>query len=827
MVIKVLIVDDSASDRLIIQSILKGYTIYTACDGVQALQMLEKHADINMMILDINMPNMNGFQVLDAVKSDERHKELCTIILTNYEELENEIKGLQLGAVDYIRKPIHMKSLKARIEVHVELLRMHQLLEDRLAENELTFGILFQQAPIGIAISQSIEPGSATYGTFLTINPKFEEITGRTKEELDCIGWAQITHPEDIEADRNVLTRLKAGDIGSYSIEKRLIKADGSIVWVYEVLAHLSTKLHKEGYICLIQDITQRKEAEQALAESERSKSVLLSNIQGMAYRCTYDREWTMQFVSNGCYALTGYLAGNLLHNKDVSFNDLITPEYREPLWKEWERVLPERAPFQYEYEITTANGVRKWVLEIGQGIYTEQGEVEALEGIIIDISFRKEMENKLRYDNEHDGWTALYNYRHLEEILTSDMLGDLSVGGSLVSVNLSAMHSLSATYGIQYSQNLIKRIANKLKLLCSVQCELFLVFEYRFVFYCKEYKTKNELFGFCEQVQSTLDSLLKIERIDAGIGVIELGDWETTDVSHLLKELLITSEKAIQGNDQGKNICFYDKQLEKDIMRREILRRELSKLSEGKDGNSIFLQFQPILDLKENRIFGFEALARYKSKELGLVSPLEFIPIIEESKHIIPIGISIIRKACSFINKLQSAGYTGIKVTINISAIQLLHKDFVENLLEEIEKMKVNPEDIILELTESIFSLRFDVINMILSQLSEKGITCAIDDFGTGYSSLSRERELVITYLKIDKSFIDRLLHLREEEAITSDIIAMAHRMGHSVIAEGVEDEKQLQYLRNHGCDMIQGYLISRPVDEDAAITLLSTYPN
>ncbi len=140
---------------------------------------------------------------------------------------------------------------------------------------------------------------------------------------------------------------------------------------------------------------------------------------------------------------------------------------------------------------------------------------------------------------------------------------------------------------------------------------------------------------------------------------------------------------------------------------------------------------------------------------------------------------------------------------------------------------MKVNPEDIILELTESIFSLRFDVINMILSQLSEKGITCAIDDFGTGYSSLSRERELVITYLKIDKSFIDRLLHLREEEAITSDIIAMAHRMGHSVIAEGVEDEKQLQYLRNHGCDMIQGYLISRPVDEDAAITLLSTYPN
>ncbi|MBI9096508.1 MAG: EAL domain-containing protein [Sphaerochaeta sp.] len=825
MVTKVLIVDDSVSDRMIIKSILKEYTTLTARDGVEALQMLAEHADINLMILDINMPNMNGFQVLDAVRTDKRHEKLCTIILTNYEEMENEIKGLQLGAVDYIRKPINRESLKARIEVHVELLRMQQLLEERLAENEMTFDTLFQQAPIGIAISQGNEANSISYGAFLSINPRFEEILGRTKEELEAIGWAQIIHPEDAEADRKSFTELQAGKGTSYSIEKRLIKPDGSIVWVYDVVARLSTKQQIGGYICLIQDITQRKEAEQALAESERSKSVLLSNIQGMAYRCNYDREWTMQFVSNGCYALTGYLPENLLHNKDLSYNDLITQEYREPLWKEWEHVLLERRPFQYEYEITTAKGVRKWVIEIGQGIYTEQGEVKALEGIIIDISLRKEMENKLRYGNEHDSWTGLYNYRHLQEVLTEDMQGDLPVRGSLISVNLSAMHSLSATYGVQYSLDLIRRIAKKLKQLCSVQCELFLVFEYRFVFYCKEYKTRNELFGFCERVLSTLEALLKIERIDAGIGVIEGGEWKTTNVNHLLKNLLITSEKAIQHDAQVNNILFYDKELEKDIKRREILRSELSKLSEGKDGNSIFLQFQPILDLKENQICGFEALARYNSKELGLVSPLEFIPIIEESKHIIPIGIGIIHKACSFIKRLEDAGYGGVKVSINISAIQLLHKDFVETLLEEVNTMKVNPEDIIIELTESIFSSRFDAINSILSQLKDKGITCAIDDFGTGYSSLSRERDLAITYLKIDKSFIDRLLHLREEETITSNIIAMAHRMGHMVIAEGVEQEKQVHYLRNHGCDMLQGYLISRPVDEDTAITLLTTY--
>jgi EAL domain-containing protein (putative c-di-GMP-specific phosphodiesterase class I) len=174
----------------------------------------------------------------------------------------------------------------------------------------------------------------------------------------------------------------------------------------------------------------------------------------------------------------------------------------------------------------------------------------------------------------------------------------------------------------------------------------------------------------------------------------------------------------------------------------------------------------------------------------------------------------------------MKRSGYTSMKVSINISAIQLLNKHFVNNLLDIIREMDVNPQQIILELTESIFSSRFETINDILSQLRDNGIQSAIDDFGTGYSSLSRERELVTNYLKIDKSFIDRLLQLKEEETITTDIIAIAHKMGHRAIAEGVEKEEQLYYLKIHGCDMVQGYFISRPLDEDLAISFLETYP-
>lgn len=151
------------------------------------------------------------------------------------------------------------------------------------------------------------------------------------------------------------------------------------------------------------------------LRESERSKSVLLAHLPGMAYRCLYDRNWTMQFVSAGCKELTGYEQSSLLGNRELSYNDIITPEYRELLWCEWERVLALRIPFRYEYEILTGDGSRKWVLEMGQGIENSEGQIEALEGIIIDITESRQREARIRYLNDHDFLTGLYNHSYFE----------------------------------------------------------------------------------------------------------------------------------------------------------------------------------------------------------------------------------------------------------------------------------------------------------------------------------------------------------------------------------------------------------------------------
>ena len=154
-----------------------------------------------------------------------------------------------------------------------------------------------------------------------------------------------------------------------------------------------------------------------------------------------------------------------------------------------------------------------------------------------------------------------------------------------------------------------------------------------------------------------------------------------------------------------------------------------------------------------------------------------------------------------------------------------MLQEDFVDNLLKTIRQMQVSPDRIGLELTESIFSSDYEEINSILSRLRETGLHIAIDDFGTGYSSLARESELSIDCLKIDKYFIDKLLEIQPEQAVIRDIISMAHKMGHYVVAEGVEYETQKQYLLSNDCDKIQGYLIGKPSDEQVAIELLEKY--
>ncbi len=316
-----------------------------------------------------------------------------------------------------------------------------QSIGEKLEKSETLLNNVFQRIPVGIAAGNS-------FGNFTVINPTFEKIIGWTKEQLKDCDWRKITHPDDLPLNVEKYEKFTSGETNEYSLNKRVQKPDGSYSWISLDVADLTGSGKDDRLnMWIVQDINERELAKQALEESERSKSVLLTNLPGMAYRCLYNPEWTMLFVSNGCYELTGYRPEDLIRSKTLSFNDLIKEEYRQMLWLEWERVLARHKTFKSEYAITTASGESKWVLETGQGVYRSDGSVEAIEGIIIDTTNLKEKEEEIRYINEHDRLTDLYNRQYFEKKL-SEMNKKEKLPLTVLVADINGLHLINEAFG-------------------------------------------------------------------------------------------------------------------------------------------------------------------------------------------------------------------------------------------------------------------------------------------------------------------------------------------------------------------------------------------
>lgn len=284
-----------------------------------------------------------------------------------------------------------------------------------LAFQEVLYRNIVEKAPIGIILQKGKE--KQTEAEYISINPRGEAILGRSINDMKEITWAEITPEEDLKIELPQFERFVKGELTSYAMEKRLIRPDGTTIWVsLNVVDFSGSPFPNPMYLCLLEDISDRKQSEEVLRESERSKSVFFSNIPGMAYRCKYDGNWTMEFVSDGCYVLTGYKAESLILNRELSYNEIISPEYRDIVRVEREKALQQHKDYNHEYEIITKSGDHRWVLARGRGIYDTEGNAEALEGIILDISEQKKKEHQIAYLQEHDFPTGLYNRNHIEQ---------------------------------------------------------------------------------------------------------------------------------------------------------------------------------------------------------------------------------------------------------------------------------------------------------------------------------------------------------------------------------------------------------------------------
>ncbi len=279
--------------------------------------------------------------------------------------------------------------------------------------------------------------------------------------------------------------------------------------------------------------------------------------------------------------------------------------------------------------------------------------------------------------------------------------------------------------------------------------------------------------------------------------------------------DLLKHADSAMyQAKANGRNTYLvYTEAMETEARRRANLTAALRR---ALDRDEFQLLFQPRLSLTSGRITGVEALLRWHSEELGEIMPTAFIPIAEETGMILRIGEWVMREACRALAKWQSNDLPDISMAINVSVLQLLRGNLPQLLAEVLEESGAPANRLELELTESMVMANAAETRSMLNQLRQLGVSLAIDDFGTGYSSLVYLKQLPIDMLKIDKEFIDDLTRDPDDEAITTTIITMAHSLGLNVIAEGVESQVQLDFLRKHGCDEIQGYWLSPPLDDE-----------
>ncbi len=719
-------------------------------------------------------------------------------------------------ADDYLLRPLNGAHLRRRVESHLSALKKvsEQIKAHVLGE---VFDTAFASAPIGITVSSFLELDfDEETERFDYINPKYLEIVGRDSREISTLDWPQFTHPDDLQEELVQFQRLQSGEIESYSMEKRFIRPDGSIVWVNLITSVFD--LNPYRYVCIVQDITKTKEYELALAESERSKSSLLSHIPGMAYRCKYDPEWTMEYISEGCKELTGYTPADLINNSRLSFNSIVAPEYRDKLWLKWSEVVKTKEEIEVEYEIIDAQGERKWVLERGQAVYSPTGEIVAIEGIILDISKRKESELNLLYYYQNDLLTGLYNRQYFEQMLQKDSPNQKR---GVVAINLSSIHELSTRYGFYYTQKVLQRMGNALKALASEELIVIRLHENWFALYVRGYKNLEELQELARKASTIVEQFFLIERLVWGVGIVEIEEESEVDLEHLFTNIILTGDKSLTSNTTHFEIVCFNQKLVDDLARENTLIGDLGRYSE--EEGLLTLNYQPIINLESGKIWAIEALARLNSPTLGSIAPAEFIPLAEKTKLIIPLGEEVAKMACRFLKRVHDAGYPAMKVSINISLIQVMEKDFIQSFTECIRKYSIEPSSIILEITETAIAANYSEMNEILKELRQLGYGLALDDFGTGYSSLARERELSVDYVKIDQIFIERLLTFDKDEVISGDIISMAHKLGHKVIAEGVEHPKQLELLKEFGCDKVQGFLISKPLNEEEVLKLIT----
>lgn len=436
------------------------------------------------------------------------------------------------------------------------------------------------------------------------------------------------------------------------------------------------------------------------------------------------------------------------------------------------------------------------------------------------EITERKSVERELIVHKEHlvrlahyDNLTALPNRVFFNEILNKAINHAKRQNKKLavLFIDLDRFKTINDALGHPMGDLVLKDMGNRFSGLLRAGDILARLGGDEYIILLNDIGQPKFAGSFADKILSTCSQAMKIEthefHLTASVGISVFPN-DGNCLEDLQKNADMAMYKAKRSG--GSTYNFYTQEMNIAATEHIKLEAELRKAIQNQE---FVLHFQPQMDLRDGAIKRVEALIRWEHPELGMVSPAKFIPLAEETGLILPIGEWALKEACRINKSWQNEGYDPIIVAVNLSPIQFRHQDFSEVISQVLKETELSAKHLEIEITETAMMDDVEIGISRLQKISELGVHISVDDFGTGYTSISYLKRFPISILKIDQHFIKGIPDNQNDVAITSAVIALGHNLGFEIVAEGVETAEQMQYLAEHGCDLIQGYYLSRPL--------------
>jgi diguanylate cyclase (GGDEF)-like protein/PAS domain S-box-containing protein len=597
-------------------------------------------------------------------------------------------------------------------------------------------------------------------------------------------------------------TIVRTGSISHF--EFSIYKKDGSNIWI-SITAQL---LRDENGGVLLYEGTLRNISQQKLAEAELklAASVFHNTMDGVMIM---DKDGRIMSVNPAFTTITGYGANEVVgrHHSLTRFDEEKSDFYREI----WDIVVRDG---RWEGEVYNHRKNGETFLEwLSIGVVAEaDGKPERYVGVFNDITELKRKDERIRHLAFHDSLTDLPNREllldRLQQSIATAQRKKEHLG--IMFIDLDRFKAINDSFGHNIGDKLLKEVANRLTACLRKSDTVARMGGDEFVVVLNDVKTPKTYAQLAEKIITRLSKSLVLDGNAMQVGVsigIACFPEDGTDAIELMKHA-DAAMYAAKSSGRGTYRFYQATMTERAIQR---LQMEM-ELRNAVLNNELELFYQPQISLGNNEVRGVEALVRWRHPQRGLVPPGEFIPLAEETGIIGDLSDWVLAEACRQSRAWQTQGLGRIKISVNISAKQFQRGDLVERITTLAEQHRISPSDLEMELTENAIMANLEEASQTFTRLRELGVSVSMDDFGTGYSSLAYLRRLPIDILKIDQSFIRNVNSNEEDAQIVKTILALGQALKLTVIAEGVENMNQANFLKSCGCACVQGYLYCRP---------------